>query len=286
MGHTAENRANIFINKLSPIQINFLGYAGTIGTYVDYIVADKYLIPKENQKFYYEKIIYMPNCYLPHDSERKIKNENYTRKKFNLPESHFVYCCFNSAYKINPPIFNCWMRILKKTKNTVLFLLESNKISRENIINEAYKRNIDPSRIIFSSFLPYKDRFERFKFCDLFLDTFPYSAHVTANETLSSGVPILSIAGNSFQSRVSSSLLQNLGLLELIKSNIEDYENFAIDIASNPQKLQEIKKKLIKAIEETNVFNTKIYTKNLENAYKKIYENFKNNLSPENIYLN
>lgn len=285
MGQTAENRANIFINKLSQIQINFLGYAGTTGTYLDYIVADKYLIPPENQKFYYEKIIYMPNCYLPHDSERRIENKNYNHKKFNLPESSFVYCCFNNAYKINPPIFNSWMRILKKTKNTVLFLFESNKISRENLINEAYKRDIDPNRIIFSSVLPFEDRLERFKFCDLFLDTFPYSAHATANEALSSGVPILSISGNSFQSRVSSSLLKNLGLSELIKSNIDDYENLAIFLANNPKKLQEIKEKLFKAIKETNVFNAKIYTKNLEQAYKKIYENYKNNLNPENIYL-
>jgi predicted O-linked N-acetylglucosamine transferase (SPINDLY family) len=133
--------------------------------------------------------------------------------------------------------------------------------------------------------LPFEDRLERFKFCDLFLDTFPYSAHATANEALSSGVPILSISGNSFQSRVSSSLLKNLGLLELIKSNIEDYENLAIFLANNPKKLQEIKEKLFKAIKETNVFNAKIYTKNLEQAYKKIYENYKNNLNPENIYL-
>lgn len=285
MGHTAENRANIFVNRLSKVQINFLGHAGTVGNYLDYIIADKFLIPPENQQYYFEKIIYTPNCLLPANLEEKIKNKNYNHKSFNLPESSFVFCCFNNAYKINPPIFNSWMRILKKTKNTLLFLFESNITSKQNLINEATKRNVDPNRIIFCPLLPYEDRFQKYHFCDLFLDTFPYSAHATANDALSSGVPILSIAGNSFQSRVCSSLLNNLGLSEFIKSNIEDYENFAIYLANNPKKLKDIKQKLLTAIQKTNFLDPKIYTKNLEKAYKKIYENYNNNLNLENIYL-
>jgi len=285
-GHTADNRTNIFINRVAPIQINFLGYPGSVGPYMDYIIADKNLIPDKNQKFYFEKIIYMPDCYQPHDSKKNIGNINYDRKKFNLPESNFLYCCFNSVYKINPLIFNSWMRILKKTKNTALCLLESTDICKENLFNEASKRGVDANRIFFSPRVDYEDMFQRFKLCDLFLDTFPYSAHTTANEALSSGLPLLAITGESFQSRVSTSLLKNLNMPELITSNIEDYENFAIHLANNPEKLKEIREKLLSSIKNSNTFNAKIFTKNLEKAYQQTCDNYYKNLSLENIYIN
>jgi predicted O-linked N-acetylglucosamine transferase (SPINDLY family) len=285
-GHTADNRANIFSKKVAPIQINFLGYPGTVGSYMDYIIADKNLIDDKNKKFYFEKIIYMPDSFQPYDSKRNTLHNNFDRKKFNLPETGFVYCCFNSIYKVNPAIFNSWMRILKKTKNTFLCLLESNNYCKENLIGEALKRGVDANRILFSPFVDYEDIFQRFKFCDLFLDTFPYAAHTTASEALSSGLPLLTMTGASFQSRVSTSLLKNLKMPELITSNIEDYENFAVYLANNPEKLKEIKEKLLSSVKNSNTFNTKIYTKNLEKAYQQIYENYHQNLAPENIYIN
>ncbi len=285
-GHTADNRVNIFSKKIAPIQINFLGYPGTVGSYMDYIIADKNIIDDKNKKFYFEKIIYMPDSFQPYDSKRSTVHNNYDRKKFNLPESGFVYCCFNSIYKVNPTIFNSWMRILKKTKNTYLCLLESNNSCKENLIGEALKRGVDANRILFSPFVDYEDIFQRFKFCDLFLDTFPYAAHTTASEALSSGLALLTMTGQSFQSRVSASLLKNLNIPELITSNIEDYENFAIYLANNPEKLKEIRQKLISSIKSSNTFNTKIYTKNLEKAYQQTYENYYKNLAPENIYIN
>jgi predicted O-linked N-acetylglucosamine transferase (SPINDLY family) len=285
-GHTANNRVNIFSKKIAPIQINFLGYPGTVGSYMDYIIADKNLIDDKNKKFYFEKIIYMPDSFQPYDSKRNTIYNNYDRKKFNLPESGFVYCCFNSIYKINPAIFNSWMRILKKTKNTFLCLLESNNYCKENLICEAIKRGVDASRILFSPLVDYEDIFQRFKFCDLFLDTFPYASHTTASEALSSGLPLLTMTGESYQSRVSASLLKNLNIPELITSNIEDYENFAIYLANNSEKLKEIREKLLSSIKSSNTFNTKIYTKNLEKAYQQIYENYHQNLVPENIYIN
>ena len=285
-GHTADNRTNIFVNRVAPIQINFLGHPGSVGPYMDYIIADKNLILDQNQKFYFEKIIYMPDCYQPHDSKKNINSNNYDRKKFNLPESNFLYCCFNSINKINPLIFNSWMRILKKTKNTALCLLDGGAVCKENLLNEASKRDVETNRIFFSPVIDYEDVFQRFKLCDLFLDTFPYSAHTTASEALSSGLPLLAIQGESFQSRVSSSLLKNLNIPELITSNTEDYENFAINLANNPEKLKEIKEKLLSSVKNSNTFNTKIYTKNLEKAYQQIYENYHQNLAPENIYIN
>jgi len=285
MGHTSDNRINIFINKVAPIQINFLGYPGTVGSYMDYIIADKYLIPNKNQDAYFEKIIYMPDSFQPHSVNNKI-NKNYDSKKFNLPESGFVYCCFNSSYKINPTIFNSWIRILKKTKNTVLCLLEFNKFCKDNLITKFSEQGIDVNRIFFLPILSYEDHLDRFKFCDLFLDTFPCGAHATANDALSMGLPLLSISGDSFQSRISSSLLKNLNMSELITENIKDYENLAIHLANNPEKLKEIKEKLISSSKKSNTFNAKIYTKNLEKAYKLIYENHSQNLVPKNIYIN
>jgi predicted O-linked N-acetylglucosamine transferase (SPINDLY family) len=178
------------------------------------------------------------------------------------------------------------MRILKKTKDTFLCLLESNNSCKENLIAEASKRGISANRILFSPLVDYENIFQRFKFCDLFLDTFPYAAHTTASEALSSGLPLLTMAGESFQSRVAASLLKNLNLPELITSNIDDYENFAIYLANNPKNLKEIKEKLLLSIKDTNTFNTKIYTKNLEKAYQLVYERNHQNLKPENIYIN
>jgi predicted O-linked N-acetylglucosamine transferase (SPINDLY family) len=284
-GHTGDNRVSVFSKKIAPIQINFLGYPGSIGPYMDYIIADKNLIPEENKKFYFEKIIYMPDSFQPYDTKKKTTYNNYGREKFNLPKSGFIYCSFNSIYKVNPAIFNSWMRILKKTKNTFLCLLESNDFCKENLINEALKRGVSANRILFSPLVNYEDIFQRFKFCDLFLDTFPYTAHTTASEALSSELPLLTIAGESYQSRVASSLLKNLNIPELITSNIEDYENFAIYLADNPRKLKEIKEKLIFSIKNSNTFNTKIYTKNLEKAYEIAYERYHQNLIPEDIYI-
>ena len=284
-GHTAGNRINLFMKKVAPIQINYLGNAGTVGRHMDYIISDKNLIPYKNKKFYFEKIIYMPDCYQPYDTKKNINN-NFNREKFNLPKSGFIFCCFNGVYKFNPIIFNCWMRILNKTHNTTLCFLESNNFCKENLINEVKKNGIDLNRIFFSPIVNYENIFQRLEFCDLFLDTFPYSAHTTANEALSSGLPLLTLAGDSFQSRVSLSLLKNLSLPQLITYNIQDYENYAIYLANNPKELEKIRKKLNLSIKNSNTFKTKLYTKNLEKAYKLVQERYCKNLPIEDIYLN
>lgn len=284
-GHTDLNRMNLFINRVAPIQINYLGYPGTVGSHMDYIIADKNLVPYKDKKFYFEKIIYMPDCYQPYDSNKIIYN-NFNREKFNLPKSGFVFACLNNVVKINPIIFDCWMRILNKTNNTSFVFLESNNLCKDYLINEIKKRGVDINRIFFSPLVSYENMFQRYQFCDLFLDTFPYSGHTTASEALSSGLPLLTLAGNSFQSRVSLSLLKNLSLPELITYNIQDYENYAIFIANNPEELEKIKKKLILSIKTSNTFNTKLYTKNLEYAYKLVQNRYYRNLNTEDIHLN
>jgi predicted O-linked N-acetylglucosamine transferase (SPINDLY family) len=178
------------------------------------------------------------------------------------------------------------MKILKKTKNTVLCLINASDSCKNNLKIEAAKEKIDTNRIIFAPFVPREAIFERYGHCDLFLDTFPYGAHSTANEALTSGLPLLTISGESFQSRVSASLLNSLGMPELIKSNIQDYENYAVYLANYPDKLKEIRNKLLLSVKNSNTFNTKIYTKNLEKAYQQTCDNYYKNFEPENIYIN
>jgi protein O-GlcNAc transferase len=285
-GHTAYGRLSLFRKRIAPIQINFLGYPGTTGKYNDYIIGDKYLIPEESKKFYFEKIIYMPEFFLPNNNTESISDEKFNKISLNIPKESFVFGCFNNCPKINPLIFNCWMRILKKVKNSVILLIEFNPYAKDNLKKEALKRGIDPSRLIFSPIIDFDKRLLRYKLCDLFLDTFPYTAHSTANECLWSETPLLTLAGESFQSRVSFSLLKNLEMEELITYNIEEYEKKAIEIASNKSKLKQIKDKLGLSIKKTSIFNMNNYVKNLERGYLEIYERKSKGEDPENIYIN
>jgi predicted O-linked N-acetylglucosamine transferase (SPINDLY family) len=285
-GHTAHGRLSLFRKRIAPIQINFLGYPGTTGEYNDYIIGDKNLIPEESKKFYFEKIIYMPEYFLPNNNKESLVDEKFNKKSLNISEESLVFACFNNCPKINPFIFNCWMRILKKVKNSVILLIEFNPFAKENLKKEALKRDIDPSRLIFSPIIDFDKRLLRYKFCDLFLDTFPYTAHSTANECLWSGIPLLTLAGESFQSRVSLSLLKNLKMEELISYNIEEYEKKAIDIASNRSKLKQIKDKLGQSLKRTSVFNMSNYVKNLEKGYIEIYEKKKKGEDPNDVYIN
>ncbi len=286
MGYTKNNRRNIFKKRLAPIQINYLGYPGTMGVkYMDYIIADKILIPKINQKYFCEKIVYLPDSYQPNDYDKSVSKNKFTREKLGLPENSFIFCCFNNSHKILPFIFSSWMNILKKTDNSVLWLLSDNEESRQNLFLEAIKNGVNSERLIFAKRFSGKDHRARIKFADLFLDTFPYNAHVTASESLWANVPILTMQGNTFASRVASSLLTVLNLQELITTNIKDYENLAIELASNKYKMQNIKEKLLQNVLKSNLFNINIYIKNIEKAYLEIYERNKKNLPPENIYI-
>jgi predicted O-linked N-acetylglucosamine transferase (SPINDLY family) len=286
-GYTKNSRVDIFSERFCPLQISFLGYPGTSGIKnIDYLIADKNLIPEKNKKYYTEKIIYLPNCYQPSDSKRLVIDKKLTRKEFNIKNDQFVFCCFNTAHKINPKIFDSWASILRATNNSVIWLLKYNNISQKNLEQEAMLRKIDPERIIFCKKTSNQEHIKRFQLADLFLDTFPYGAHTTANEALFSGLPIVTIIGESFQSRVCSSLLSTVGLKELITNSYEEYENLAINIAKNPQKLQSIKDSLKMNIKNSPLFNSKFYTENLEKAYINIYERHNKNLEPEHIYIN
>jgi len=285
--HTGNiNRFGIFINRCAPIQVNFLGYPGTSGSNtIDYLIADKILIPEKNQQFYSEKIVYLPHTYQPNELLKKIPEKFFDRHELGLPEKGFIFCCFNAHQKITPAVFKIWMKLLKNNNDSVLWLLEDNEISSKNLKLQASLEDINPNKIIFAKRLSREEHLARHKVADLFLDTFPYTAHTTGSDSLQSGVPILTCLGETFASRVSASLLNAIGLEELIVSNHKDYEETAIKIMNNPAYLVEIKLKLKKNKLEKPLFNSKLFTKNLEKAYSKIYEKYINNEKVDHIVV-
>ena len=283
-GFTAHNKLKSFIKRVAPLQINYLGYPGTLGPNFDYIIADLEVIPIEKQKFYSEKIIYMPETFLPSFTKFDLSS-NITKESIGLKKDNFVFVNFNNHHKITPFIFNVWMRILKKIKNSVLYLSEGNEYSRENLKKEAINRGVAAERIIFSKTMDYSTHVIKYKFCDLFLDTFPYNAHSTASSSLLSGCPLITVRGNSFHARVSSSILSSLNLGELICGSIEEYENKIINIAQSQKEIDRIKKKLNDSLMKLKTFDTKNYVTKLEKAYNKIYERYQQKLNPDNIFI-
>ncbi len=270
-GHTQGARNDIFAYRAAPIQINYLGYPGTMGAdYMDYIVADRIVIPEENQKYYSEKVLYLPDCYQANDTKRPIAEEIPTRAECGLPETGFVFACFNASYKITPEVFDSWMRILSAVEGSVLWILAEGDEARKNLQQEAEKRQINKKRIKFMERVNTKKHIARQKLADLFLDTSPYNAHTTASDALLVGLPILTKIGKTFPARVSASLLTAIGLEELITKSSEEYEKKAIELAQDPKKLQEIKAKLLQNKETYPLFNTRRFTKNIECLYVEI----------------
>ena len=267
-GLTSNSRSGIFSYRAAPIQINYLGYPGTTGAdYMDYIIADEVIIPKESSNNYTEKILYLPDCYQPNIKKREISKKSFKRSDFGLPENSFIYCCFNSNYKITPHIFNIWMNILKAVPNSVLWIYKTNETASKNLIKESKAKGVDPKRIIFASYLPNDEHLKRISFADLFLDTFPCNAHTTASDAVRMCVPIVTLIGKSFASRIASSILSCLDMKELITRDEKEYQNLAIDLARHPKKINEIKDRLIDAISSSPLFDSSKFTKNLENIY-------------------
>ena len=272
-GFTVDSRTKIFSHRVAPIQINYLGYPGTMGAdYMDYIIADEVVIPKNFQENFTEKILYLPNCYQANMKNRLISSKIFERSDFDLPEKAFVFCNFNSIYKITPYMFNIWMEILKEVPNSVLWLLTSSEKASKKIQMEAKIRGIDEKRIIFANNLPVEEHLMRICVADLFLDTFPYNAHTTASDSIRMGLPILTMAGESFASRVAASILTTVGMMELITNNINDYKKIAIELATQPNKLNEIKTRLKFSVEKSSLFDSKKFTKDLENIYYNLFK--------------
>jgi predicted O-linked N-acetylglucosamine transferase (SPINDLY family) len=254
--------------------------------FIDYIVADKTIIPDEYQKFYSEKVATLPNTYLVDDSKRIASSRIFTRKECGLSENAFIFCCFNNDFKFNPNVLDGWSRILLAAKNSILWISENNEYFRVNLIAEFQKRGVDSNRIIFAVREDLMaDHLARYGLADLFLDTFPYNAHTTTVDSLKAGVPVLTRVGQSFASRVAASLLNAIGLPELITTSQAEYEALAIELALNPQKLAEIKLKLANNRLTTPLFDTPLFAKNLEAAYLQMYERYQADLQPDHIEI-
>ena len=271
-GYTLGNRHEIFSQRVAPVQINFLGYPGTLSNgNIDYIIADKFLIPQNNEKYYSEKVLHIDGCYQPNMENRKISNIEFKKEDFNLPKDKFIYCCFNAHYKINREIFTSWMRILSKTPNSILWLYCTSEIARNNLLEQAIINNVKKGRIVFAENVKIKNHLSRLKLADVFLDTFPYNAHTTASDAIRMNLPLVTLSGESFASRVAGSILNTIGLEELISNNYEEYEEKAIDLYNRPNELIRVKTKIEN--EKKNIlFNPKKFTKNLENLYTKIFD--------------
>ena len=274
-GFTQNCRTGIFAYRAAPIQVSYLGYPGTMAAdYMDYLIADKTLIPEQSQGAYSEKIIYLPHSYQVNDRKRVISEKVFTRSELGLPEQSFVFCCFNNNFKILPATFASWMRILKAVEGSVLWLFQDNPWAVENLKREALNHGIDISRLIFAEKMPLEEHLARHRQADLFLDTFPYNAHTTASDALWAGLPVLTLMGQSFASRVAASLLTAIGLPELITTTSQEYEALAIELAKNPEKLAALKEKLAKNRLTTPLFDTPQFTKDLERAYVQMYEDY------------
>ncbi|RDI54836.1 putative O-linked N-acetylglucosamine transferase (SPINDLY family) [Microvirga subterranea] len=272
-GHTQDARTQILARRPAPIQVNYLGYPGTMGAdFIDYIIGDPIVTPMDQQRYFVEKIVQLPHCYQPNDTKRVISTDVPTRAECGLPEDAFVFCCFNNNYKLTPAVFDVWMRLLRAVPRSVLWLIESNDIVRNNLCKEAVSRGVDSSRLVFASKMPVSRHLARHCHADLFLDTLPYNAHTTTSDALWAGLPVITCLGDAFAGRVAGSLLRAVGLSELVTPNLQDYEELALKLATQPEMLRAIKGKLSRNRISTPLFDIERYTRNLERAYEHMVE--------------
>jgi predicted O-linked N-acetylglucosamine transferase (SPINDLY family) len=268
MGLTADCRSAIFAFRPAPAQVNYLGYPGTMATEsMDYIIADRVVVPEGEKHQYREKIVYLPDSYLPSDDKRRISARRPSLTEAGLPNEGFVFCSFNNTYKFTPEMFAIWMRLLGKVEGSVLWLPESNVSAQRNLKREAEAEGIDARRLIFAPHLASpEEHLARLALADLFLDTLPCNAHSTASDALWAGVPVLTCAGSTFAGRVAASLLHALGLPELIAQSLADYEAKALSLAHAPVALADLKAKLARQRKIAPLFDTVRFTRNLESA--------------------
>lgn len=285
-GLTSGRRTEIFAMRPAPVQVNYLGCAGTMGAeYIDYLIADRHLIAPEETGAYAEKIVYLPHSYQPNDSKREVSPSVPTRESQGLPAQGIVFCSFNNTFKITSDIFDVWMRILKAVDGSVLWIFCESPSAQENLKREAEQRGIAADRLVFAARMPAADHRARHKLADIFLDTLYYNAHTTASDALWASVPVVTRTGTTSASRVATSLLHATGLPETITRSLEEYEQLAVRLAKNPEELAAIKAKLAKNRDTCPLFDTLQYTRDLETAYTHMRELSRKGRSPQNIVV-
>jgi predicted O-linked N-acetylglucosamine transferase (SPINDLY family) len=282
-GFTQNGRPNIFAQRAAPIQVSYLGYLGTAAAdFFDYLIADATLVPGDYRQYYAERIAYLPS-YQANDSKRIVPQKVFTRAELGLPPTGFVFSCFNATYKITPAIFASWMRILTAVPNSVLFLLGGNVVAERNLRQQAADDGVAPARLVFGRRLAFGEYLARYRAADLFLDTLPYNAGTTASDALWVGLPVLTCLGEAFAGRMAASLLTAVGLPELITTDRADYERLAIELATNPEALARVRWKLADARSTAALFDTSVFTRNLEALYGRMYERHRSGLPPDHL---
>ncbi len=281
-GYTNRCRTGILAYRPAPVQVNYLGYPGTMGAgFMDYVIGDPITIPWAAQPFFAERIVQLPHCYQPNDSRRVIAERIPSRTECGLPETGFVFCCFNNPNKLTREVFGQWMRLLRMVPGSVLWLLDPNAVVKRNILAEAGAHGIAAERLVFASRLPLAEHLARHRVADLFLDTLPYNAHTTASDSLWAGLPLLTRQGGTFAGRVAASLLTAVGLEDLITHSAEEYERLAISLANDSQRLAGLRSRLEEGRKAAPLFDTALYTRHLEAAYGRMWDIWSAGKPPE-----
>ncbi|MDZ4849859.1 MAG: tetratricopeptide repeat protein [Pirellulaceae bacterium] len=274
-GYTTGSRAEILALRPAPIQVNYLGFPGTMGAdFIDAIIVDAFVAPTDQQPFFTERLVHLPGCYQVNDRHRKISPETPLRSDCGLPADGLVFCAFNSSYKVTPRMFDTWVRLLDAIPTSVLWQMESNPYVQGNLRREATERGISPDRLVFAPMVPHAQHLARHRLADLFLDTFPVNAHTTASDALWMGLPIITLAGETFVSRVAGSLLNALGLSECIASSFDEYESIALLYAQDPKKLEALRSRLTLQLEQASLFDGRVFAGNIEEAYRVIWNDY------------
>ena len=284
-GTTQNSRTEVFSMSAAPIQTSYIGWLGTMGAdYYDYLIAANGMIPEKNHKYFSEKIVYLPT-YQVNDSKETLPENLFTREDLGLPKDSFVFCCFNNTYKITPIVFDSWARILNRVEKSVMMIYVSNKLAEKNLIKEIKLRGIDPARLVFGTKLTRNEYLDRYRSADLFLDTFPYNAGTTASDALKMGLPILTLNGNSFNSKEAANIISAVNLSEMITTSQEEYESLAVELANNPMKYRTIKDKLVDNLSDAPLYNTRLFAKNIESAYKTMFDRYHKGLDHDHIHV-
>jgi protein O-GlcNAc transferase len=253
--------------------------------YIDYVVADAQVISPEDERWYSEKVVYLPGSYQVNDSQRRIAPGTPTRAEQGLPEGAFVFCCFNNNYKITPPVFDVWMRLLTQVPGSVLWLLQDNALAAANLRAEAQRRGVDPQRLVFAPRAKMEDHLARHRLADLFLDTQPYNAHTTTSDALWAGLPVVTCKGKAFPARVAASLLHAVDMPELVTHNLQDYEALALSLATSPERLSRVRERLAANIPGAPLFDTDLFRRRLESAYTTMWERARRGEAPSRIVV-
>lgn len=285
-GLTQGGRIGTLMQRVAPVQMHYLGYpATTAAANIDYMIADEVLVPRDLQRNYSERMLYLPYCFQVSDRQRPRANEPRGRTALDLPEHGFVFCSFCNGYKITPIVFDSWMRILQAVPQSVLMLYADSEFAANNLRREADVRGVSPKRLVFGRRVGLPEYLARYQACDLFLDTLPYNAGTTANDVLWMGLPMLTVLGETMTGRMATSLLHTLGLDELIASDWADYESKAIELATQPQRYAAMKDKLTQQRSASPLFDTAKTTRAVESGYRMALERYWQGLAPDHLYV-